>query len=82
MKKVTNPLSLKYTIISAYNGGAGNVFNTFDSDRDVAVTKINQLSPDQVYKTLATKHPRSESRRYLDKVSNAQKDFRNGTLVN
>ena len=81
LKKVTNPLSRKYTVISAYNGGAGNVFNTFDNDRDRAVDKINQLTPNQVYKVLATQHPRSESRRYLDKVSNAQKDFHDGKMI-
>ncbi|MFK0569748.1 membrane-bound lytic murein transglycosylase MltC [Endozoicomonas sp.] len=80
LKNIKDPRSRKYTIISAYNGGAGNVFATFDRNRDRAVQKINNLEPNQVYWALTQRHPRSESRRYLEKVSSAQKDFYNRTL--
>ena len=80
LKEIKDPLSRKYTVISAYNGGAGNVFNTFDRDRDRAIGKINQLAPSAVYRALTTKHPRDESRRYLEKVSAAQKDFHQGKV--
>lgn len=65
----------RYTVISAYNGGAGNVLKTFSSNRDRAVVKINQLSPGQVYQQLTSRHPKQESRRYLVKVTEAQKEF-------
>ncbi len=39
------------------------------------MVKINQLSPSQVYQQLTKKHPKQESRRYLYKVNEAQKEF-------
>ncbi|MBO9495745.1 membrane-bound lytic murein transglycosylase MltC [Thalassotalea sp. G20_0] len=81
LKQIRDPLSRKYTIISAYNGGDGNVFATFDrNSRDRAIQKINDLKPNQVYWALTQKHPRGESRRYLEKVSTAQKDFYQGNI--
>lgn len=76
LKDVKNPLSQHYSIISAYNGGAGNVLKTFHrSDRALAIEHLNQLKPDQVYWALGNKHPSAESRRYLHKVTDSQKEF-------
>lgn len=74
---VNQSLSRKYSVISAYNGGAGNVLNTFSSNRSYAVTLINQHKADHVYRKLTTKHPRAESRRYLVKVTKAEKKYLN-----
>ena len=65
----------RYSVISAYNGGAGNVYRTFSGDRARAIARINQLAPEEVYRQLNQNHPKAESRRYLDKVSEAQKEF-------
>jgi peptidoglycan lytic transglycosylase C len=73
--KVKDQNARRYTVISAYNGGAGNVLKTFSSNREQAVVKINQLSSSQVYQQLTNKHPKQESRRYLFKVNEAQKEF-------
>lgn len=73
--KVKDHNARRYTVISAYNGGAGNVLKTFSSNREQAVVKINQLSSSQVYQQLTNKHPKQESRRYLLKVNEAQKEF-------
>ena len=67
--------SHRYSVISAYNGGAGNVMRTFSADRKKAISKINQLSSKEVYRQLTEKHPSQESRRYLYKVNEAQKEF-------
>lgn len=67
--------SLRYSVISAYNGGAGNVLKTFSADRKRAVDEINRLSSSQVYNRLTSDHPSLESRRYLFKVNEAQKEF-------
>ncbi len=75
LKKIINPLSRHYSVISAYNGGAGNVFKTFSRNRENAPTVINKLSPNQVYNKLTKKHPRSESRNYLTKVTAAEKRY-------
>ncbi|MTI12353.1 membrane-bound lytic murein transglycosylase MltC [Sansalvadorimonas verongulae] len=80
LKGITNPLSRRYAIISAYNGGAGNVLRTFDKNRTRAVDKINRLEPSQVYWALTRRHPRQESRRYLEKVTAAEKDFHQGRI--
>lgn len=72
---ISNPVSRKYAVITAYNGGAGSVLRIFSSDKNKAFNMINQLSPTAVYQTLTTKHPSAESRRYLQKVTNAQKNY-------
>lgn len=74
--KVTDKLSQEYSIISAYNGGTGNVLKTFDpNDRTRAMNKINQTSTSNVYKKLRYDHPRSESKMYLEKVTKAKKNY-------
>ncbi len=80
LKDLANPLSLEYSMISAYNGGAGGVLNTFDRNRSRAVRDINNLQPNQVYWALTKKHPNAESRRYLEKVTKYKKQFNSGML--
>lgn len=72
---ISDPLSRRYAVITAYNGGAGSVLRVFSSDKNRAVANINKLQPDEVYRTLTSKHPSAESRRYLYKVSRAQKEY-------
>ncbi len=77
LKDVRNPLSQHYSMISAYNGGTGNVLKTFHrSNRAQALVQLNQLDPHQVYSALANRHPSTESRRYLHKVTHSQKEFK------
>ncbi len=73
---IQNPTSRRYAVITAYNGGAGSVLRVFNSDKAKAVTIINSMQPGDIYQTLTTKHPAGESRRYLVKVNNAQKNYR------
>ncbi len=74
---VRDPVSREYCVISAYNGGAGNVLRTFSSNRDKAIRIINGMSPAKVKERLRTRHPRAETRRYLRKVLEARKEFVN-----
>jgi membrane-bound lytic murein transglycosylase C len=74
---IRNQLSREYCVIAAYNTGAGNVLRTFDKNRDRAPDKINRLAPLEVYQTLKTNLPYSETRRYLTKVMHAKKEFIN-----
>ncbi|CAH0527012.1 Membrane-bound lytic murein transglycosylase C [Vibrio hippocampi] len=78
LKEVSHPLSLEYSMISAYNGGSGGVLKTFHSDRKRAMRDLNSLQPSQVYWALTKKHPNSEARRYLEKVTKFKKDFNAG----
>ncbi|PAJ73395.1 lytic murein transglycosylase [Pseudoalteromonas sp. NBT06-2] len=75
LKAIKHQQSREYTIISAYNGGAGNVLKTYDSNRATAMKKINAQSPPNVYKKLRYEHPLSESRRYLEKVTKAKSKY-------
>ena len=65
---VINPRSRQMCVIAAYNGGPGAVLRVFGSDRERAITRINALSPDDVYKILTTDLPHAETRRYVDLV--------------
>ncbi|MFA0414387.1 membrane-bound lytic murein transglycosylase MltC [Vibrio renipiscarius] len=79
LKDVQHPLTLEYTMISAYNGGTGGVLNTFNrSNRKQAMHDINSLQPNQVFWALTNKHPKAEARRYLEKVTKFKKDFNSG----
>lgn len=75
LKAVTNATSRHYSIISAYNGGSGNVLKTFHSNRTTAMKVLNSKSPQDVYYLLTKKHPKAESRRYLEKVTKAEKGY-------
>ncbi|MCC2607127.1 murein transglycosylase domain-containing protein [Planctobacterium marinum] len=75
LKNIKQAQSREYATISAYNGGAGNVFKTFNSNRERAISNINRLSAKQVYDSLTTRHPRAESRRYLEKVLNFKQNY-------
>ena len=77
LNDITNPVSRHYCMIAAYNTGAGNVLRTFDRNREKAPARINRLSPPEVFQTLKAKLPYKETRRYLVKVVDAQKDFVN-----
>ncbi|MGL9769658.1 MAG: membrane-bound lytic murein transglycosylase MltC [Sodalis sp. (in: enterobacteria)] len=72
---IVNPISRRYAVITAYNGGAGGVLRVFACDQNQAFQIINSMPPDQVYQTLSTQHPSAESRRYLYKVNNLQKNY-------
>lgn len=80
LKEVRNPLSLHYSMISAYNGGTGGVLSAFNRNRKRAMQDLNQLQPNQVYWALTNKHPKAEARRYLEKVTRYQKEFHNGKI--
>ena len=73
---IDNPTSRRYAVITAYNGGAGSVLRVFSNDKVQAANIINSMAPGDVYSTLTTRHPSSESRRYLYKVNTAQKNYR------
>lgn len=76
LEGITNPTSLRYAMISAYNSGAGAVLRVFSSDNDTAISKINRMQPEQVFRILTTAHPSSQARNYLLKVDKAQKSYR------
>lgn len=75
LKDVKNKTSNEYCAISAYNGGAGTVLQTFHADRTKAFTQINNKTPTQVYNVLTTNVSSKETRDYLVKVTKNKKLF-------
>lgn len=75
LQRIVHPQSRTYAKISAYNGGAGNVLRAFSSDRERALARINQMTPNQVYDHLVRTHPFAETRNYLRKVRDAQLSY-------
>jgi membrane-bound lytic murein transglycosylase C len=78
MDEVTDPASLEYCVISAYNTGPSNVLRTFGGSskhRDAALGEINSLSAPAVYSHLREHLPYSETRQYLQKVVGVRKQF-------
>lgn len=72
---ISDPVSKRYAMISAYNSGAGAVLRVFDYDKYSAIDRINDLSPDAVYRILTTAHPSAQARNYLNKVSKAREKY-------
>ncbi len=75
--KITDPVKREYATISAYNGGAGNVFKTFSGTTSPgeAIGIINNLSTAEVLRMLKNNHPHAETRNYIVKVLDARKQF-------
>ncbi|MBN2965043.1 DUF3393 domain-containing protein [Sulfurospirillum sp. T05] len=72
---IDHPLSHEYTVISAYNGGAGTVLRAFHTDRDRAKARINATAPSGVYRVLREEVAFEETREYLRKVLEYKKEF-------
>ena len=73
--------------IAAYNAGMANVlkafggtysrsrYGSYDAYKSMAFEKINALSPDQVYSTLATRMSTAEARNYIQKVTERMRKY-------
>jgi membrane-bound lytic murein transglycosylase E len=68
---ITNPQTLRYATIVSYVNGAGAMLRTFSADKQVAVNRINQMSPAEFYQHIQKKHPAPQAPRYLWKVTTA-----------
>lgn len=68
LRKIKGQLKRQYCVIAAYNGGAGNLLKTFHRSRKKALQRINNMTAEQVYRTIVRHHPKKESRDYLQKV--------------
>ena len=75
LKAVSNSTARHYSAISAYNGGASNVFKTFNYNQTKAINIMNQKNSQQIYDDLTQKHSSEESRNYLYKVNKYEKKF-------
>lgn len=72
---ITDPQSMEYCMIAAYNGGSGAVLRLFAHDRNEAVQHINSLTSDQVLATLTKNFPARETRDFVRNVLNSRYKF-------
>ncbi|MDX7990368.1 lytic transglycosylase [Xenorhabdus sp. psl] len=74
---IANPETLYYATIVAYVNGAGALLRTFDSNRVLAINKINRMTPNEFYQYVQNNHPAPQAPRYLWKVKNAYRALDN-----
>ena len=74
---IADPRSRLYGTIAAYNTGSGNVARAFNRTTSMraAAPIINQMAADVVYEHLLTRLPYEETRRYVAKVTEAQRRY-------
>ncbi|MBC8943929.1 MULTISPECIES: transglycosylase SLT domain-containing protein [Xenorhabdus] len=71
LEGIIHPETLYYATIVAYVNGAGALLRTFDSNRTLAINKINRMTPNEFYHYVQNNHPAPQAPRYLWKVKNA-----------
>lgn len=76
LKEIKDPELRELCVIAAYNTGSGNVLRTFSKDREHAINVINRLSHQELYNWLRKSLPYDETRRYVEKVTNAKKRYK------
>ncbi|BCN92974.1 membrane-bound lytic murein transglycosylase C [Thiomicrorhabdus immobilis] len=76
LKDIRNSESRELLTISSYNGGISTVLKLFGATPEKAVNRINQLHPRQVYRTLRYKHQSDETKRYIEKVTQAKNRYK------
>lgn len=67
-QNVTNPVSREYCAIASYNLGPNRFLRLYGANNAASIEKINQFSPDELYKDLIRRLPARETRYYLSKV--------------
>lgn len=77
LRAIEDPESRLYSVIAAYNTGAGNIARAFTGTTRVgsAARVINTLTPDQVFDHLKTNLPFEETQRYIVKVTDARTTY-------
>lgn len=68
---ISDQQTLRYAIIVSYVNGTGALLRTFSSDKDEAIARINDMTPEQFYRHVQTRHPAAQAPRYLWKVNTA-----------
>lgn len=69
LKDIINVKTRRYAVIVAYVNGLGALLKVFSEDRSRAISKINQLNPEQFYQYIKYHHPSNQAQRYLSKVN-------------
>ncbi|OTA15812.1 putative transglycosylase signal peptide protein [Xenorhabdus vietnamensis] len=75
LEGISNPETLYYATIVAYVNGTGALLRTFDSNRALAINKINRMTPNEFYQYVQNNHPAPQAPRYLWKVKNTYRSL-------
>ena len=75
LQRIVDSDSRHFAMIASYNGGPGSTLRAFAEDRNRALQRINSMQSSQVYEQLRLRHPFSETRRYLEKVTQAEQRY-------
>lgn len=77
LKHIDNDLSRFYCAVASYNTGVGNLARTFTGNKSIseAVTKINAMTPEQVYGYLLENLSASETKNYLKKIVSRREKY-------
>ena len=77
LKNIKNDQSKLYCVIASYNTGITNLGRTFgkNTSRLDAISKINTMNSNMVYKKLLRKLPAKQTRLYLSKVVRTLKQY-------
>jgi len=65
---INDPVTRRYATEVAYANGAGARLRTFSSNRQTAISLINQLSPEAFHWHVRQYHPAAQAPRYMAKV--------------
>lgn len=76
LKGIRNADNKELVAISAYNGGLSTVLKLFGKTPEKAIKRINQLQPRQVYRILRYSHQSDETKRYIEKVTQAKNRYK------
>ncbi|SMB49262.1 Endo-type membrane-bound lytic murein transglycosylase A [Serratia proteamaculans] len=71
LKGINNPVTMRYATIIAYVNGTGALLRTFSSNRQQAISMINNLSPEAFNWHVRKYHPAPQAPRHLMKVEAA-----------
>lgn len=74
--EIKNDISRELCAIAAYNGGPGAVLKAFGKNPESAYQNINKLSPSALFNKLTTIMPSDETRKYVEKVVKAMKNYK------
>ncbi|BBA84643.1 membrane-bound lytic murein transglycosylase C [endosymbiont of Euscepes postfasciatus] len=77
LSKIKNLISLRYLIISSYNGGTNSILKIFSNDFNESINIINNMSNDDVYNFIINHHPSEETKKYLKKVNRLYINYKN-----
>ncbi|OQM34026.1 murein transglycosylase domain-containing protein [bacterium endosymbiont of Pedicinus badii] len=78
--RVKNKKSLQYLIICSYNSGVNKVLRIFSNNMEQSISIINNLEENEIYSILYEKHPSTQSRNYLYKVSLLYNYYKNSIV--